>query len=149
MRNGTIQLRSKGKTSLENMNNSSIPAIEKISAMVHYMFPQNWILHNSNYLDGYTKYLKHLNNLISDKSLNLQSTAITSWKSLCGEINKIKSSTLVVVGTEDDLTIPYNSISITEKIPESILVQIKGGGHGMMHQYPEKMGSIVSKFLFG
>jgi pimeloyl-ACP methyl ester carboxylesterase len=45
------------------------------------------------------------------------------------------------------LTRPANSILITEKIPAAWLIQIKGGGHAMMMQYPEKFSNIVDTFL--
>ena len=40
-----------------------------------------------------------------------------------------------------------NSLMLAEKIPGAWLVQIKGGGHGVMYQYPEKLSRIVLKFL--
>jgi pimeloyl-ACP methyl ester carboxylesterase len=54
---------------------------------------------------------------------------------------------MVLVGTDDVLTAPANSILITEKIPAAWLIQIKGGGHAMMMQYPEKFSNIVDTFL--
>jgi hypothetical protein len=38
-----------------------------------------------------------------------------------------------------------NSLIIAAKIPW--LVQIKGGGHGVMYQYPEQFSNIVNTFL--
>ena len=40
-----------------------------------------------------------------------------------------------------------NSLMLAEKIPGAWLVQIKGGGHGVMYQYPEKLSRIVLTFL--
>jgi pimeloyl-ACP methyl ester carboxylesterase len=36
---------------------------------------------------------------------------------------------------------------MTERIPGAWLVQIKGGGHGLMYQYPEQFSNIVETFL--
>lgn len=36
---------------------------------------------------------------------------------------------------------------IAEKIPAAWLVQIKGAGHGLIYQYPDKFGRIVLTFL--
>ncbi|RCV65347.1 Pimeloyl-ACP methyl ester carboxylesterase [Methanophagales archaeon] len=36
---------------------------------------------------------------------------------------------------------------LAEQIPGAWLVQFKGGGHGLMFQYPEKFSSIVLYFL--
>jgi pimeloyl-ACP methyl ester carboxylesterase len=51
------------------------------------------------------------------------------------------------VDTYDVLTVPANSILMAEKIPGSWLVQIKGGGHAMMMQYPDIFTNIVDTFL--
>ena len=36
---------------------------------------------------------------------------------------------------------------IAEKIPGAWLVQIRGGGHGLMFQYPDKLVNILDTFL--
>ena len=36
---------------------------------------------------------------------------------------------------------------IAQKIPGAWLVQIKGGGHGVMFQYPEEFTAILETFL--
>ena len=40
-----------------------------------------------------------------------------------------------------------NSLRMAELIPGSWFVQIKGGGHGLMYQYPEQFSNIVETFL--
>ncbi|NOJ32429.1 MAG: alpha/beta hydrolase [Candidatus Nitrosocosmicus sp.] len=132
---------------LSLISNSSVPAIEKLSMLIPIMFPQDWAKQNSNQLDNFIQNLKNMSYLISDKTLNLQSNAIGTWNGVCDQINKITLPTLSIVGTDDVLTVPANSVLITEKIHGSSLVQIKGGGHGMMHQYPDKMSSIILEFL--
>jgi pimeloyl-ACP methyl ester carboxylesterase len=42
---------------------------------------------------------------------------------------------------------PANSLIIAAKIPGSWLVQIRGGGHGLMYQYPEQFSNILNTFL--
>jgi pimeloyl-ACP methyl ester carboxylesterase len=51
------------------------------------------------------------------------------------------------VGTDDILTVPANSLFITERIPGAWLVQMQGGGHGLMFQYPEKFSNVLLTFL--
>jgi pimeloyl-ACP methyl ester carboxylesterase len=36
---------------------------------------------------------------------------------------------------------------MAELIPGAWFVQINGGGHGLMYQYPEQFSSIVQTFL--
>jgi pimeloyl-ACP methyl ester carboxylesterase len=54
---------------------------------------------------------------------------------------------LVIAGNEDLTSPPANSIMIAQKIPGAWLVQIKGGGHGVMFQYPQQFTSILETFL--
>jgi pimeloyl-ACP methyl ester carboxylesterase len=71
----------------------------------------------------------------------------TNWSGVCGQLSKISVPTLVITGTED-ITVPSaNSLIIAQKIPGAWLVQIKGGGHGLMYQYPEKLSSVLQNFL--
>jgi pimeloyl-ACP methyl ester carboxylesterase len=55
--------------------------------------------------------------------------------------------TLVITGTEDVSVPAANSLIIAEKIPGAWLVQIKGAGHALMNQYPEKLGTVLQTFL--
>jgi pimeloyl-ACP methyl ester carboxylesterase len=70
-----------------------------------------------------------------------------TWTGVCNQLPKISSPTLVVTGTDDVLAPPANSLIIVQKIPSSWLVQIKGGGHGLMYQYPDQFTKIVKTFL--
>ena len=40
-----------------------------------------------------------------------------------------------------------NSLIIVQKISGAWLVEIKGGGHGLMYQYPEKFDKVLQTFL--
>jgi pimeloyl-ACP methyl ester carboxylesterase len=65
----------------------------------------------------------------------------------CDRIKDISQDTLVVVGTQDKIIPPKNSILLTQKIHGVWLVQFKEGGHALMFQYPESLSSIVNTFL--
>ena len=56
----------------------------------------------------------------------------------CNLIGTIKAPTLVIVGTQDAASNPvHNSLVVAERIPGAWLVQIHGGGHGALWQYPD------------
>ena len=70
------------------------------------------------------------------------------WKDLaCGRPKNITQPTLVIVGTDDAATPAANSLRIAKVILGSWFVPIKGGGHGLMYQYPEQSSNIVKTFL--
>ncbi len=45
------------------------------------------------------------------------------------------------------LTPPGNSLVIAQNVPQSWIVRIRGGGHGVMYQYPDEFSGIVLSFL--
>ena len=84
---------------------------------------------------------------ILNQTLNKQIEAAASSAPTCDRLKNITQPTLVIVGTSDAATPAANSIRMAELIPGSWLVQIKGGGHGLMYQYPEQFSSVVKTFL--
>jgi pimeloyl-ACP methyl ester carboxylesterase len=55
---------------------------------------------------------------------------------------------LVITGTDDNLYQPHvNSLIIAGKIPGAWLVQIKGAGHQLPEQYPDKVNRVLQTFL--
>jgi pimeloyl-ACP methyl ester carboxylesterase len=107
------------------------------------MFPSDWKKDHPNYLS----YLPPPKEPISPKTVVLQGQAVANWKGSCNRLGNISKPTLVIVGTEDAVTPPANSMVLTQKIPGAWLVQINGGGHGLMYQYPDKFSRIVLTFL--
>jgi len=71
----------------------------------------------------------------------------TNWSGVCNQLSKISVPTLVVTGTEDVAIPAANSLIIVQKIPGAWLVQIKGAGHALMNQYPEKLSTVLQTFL--
>jgi pimeloyl-ACP methyl ester carboxylesterase len=107
------------------------------------LFPREWIKENIDYIEENFVFPM---GKISTLNLLRQSEAAGSWEA-CDRLSNITSPTLVVAGTEDITSPPANSMMIAEKIPGAWLVQIKGGGHGLMFQYPDKLVNILNTFL--
>jgi pimeloyl-ACP methyl ester carboxylesterase len=128
---------------LKIFSNQSGSTIERLQRFLPVLFPDEWRKNNPDLIRGLPKSTE----ISPIKTLNLQTEAITKWDGTCDRIASITQPTMVLVGTDDVLTVPANSILITEKIPGAWLVQIKGGGHAMMMQYPEKFTNVVTTFL--
>lgn len=88
------------------------------------VFPQQWKKEHPNYLS----YMP-LVSVPSLKAVQLEAQALGSWKGTCDRLSELLG------------------IVLAEKIPGAWLVQIKGGGHGLMYQYPDKFSRIVLTFL--
>ncbi|MDQ6724349.1 MAG: alpha/beta hydrolase, partial [Thermoproteota archaeon] len=78
-----------------------------------------------------------------------QGNAVFSWykAGVCNQLEKIRIPTEVIVGTKDVLVPQGNSLILVKHIPDSWLIQIQGGGHGLMYQYPDKLVSVVETFI--
>ena len=70
-----------------------------------------------------------------------------TWPGAQDRLPLIDTHVLLITGTEDILTPPQNSLILLEGLPDAELVEIEGGGHGVMYQYPEEFTYIVLNFL--
>ena len=75
--------------------------------------------------------------------LRLYVQNVENWNGSYSRLLQITQDTLLITGTKDIVFPPRNSFIIAEQIPGAWLVQFKGGGHGLMFQYPENFSSIV------
>jgi pimeloyl-ACP methyl ester carboxylesterase len=108
------------------------------------LFPKEWIQQHTDYIQ---KNFVFPMGRVSKESLQRQFEATSKWSGVCNKLSTITKPTLVITGSEDITSPPANSILIADKIPGAWLVQLKGGGHGVMFQYPQQFASILETFL--
>ena len=70
----------------------------------------------------------------------------SNWSGICEQIRNISKPTLVIAGTDDVVPVA-NSLIIAAKIPGAWVLQIKGAGHDLMFQYPDKFNKVLQTFL--
>jgi pimeloyl-ACP methyl ester carboxylesterase len=118
---------------------------ETYSVLDDVLFPPKWMLENPDYLIKIPRQGVSINASDATKLLG----AFMSWTQTesCDKLSDIQVPTLVIVGTEDSVTSPGNSLNLVDGIPGAWLVQIKDGGHGVMFQYPEVFTNAVKLFL--
>ena len=110
--------------------------------IIPLLFTSNWIKQNPDYLKKFASFVFPSINI-----LKLQGEAVFSWEGICDQLKNIYQDTLVVTGTDVLILSPANSMMLTEQIPGAWLVQFKDGGHAIMSQYPERLGTIINTFL--
>lgn len=123
--------------------NGTGTAEDRIARLVPLFFPQEWRNENPNYLENIPKTTE----TILNQTLNKEIEAAANAPSTCDRLKNITQPTLVIVGTDDAATPATNSLRMAELIPGSWFVQIKGGGHALMYQYPKQFNNIVKTFL--
>jgi len=107
------------------------------------LFPKEWIKANAAYVQ---KFLS-LMTLPPKESMQHQAEVGLNWKGTCDTLSSITKPTLIITGTDDVTSPPANSLILAQKIPGAWFVQIQGGGHGAMYQYPDTFSRILLTFL--
>jgi pimeloyl-ACP methyl ester carboxylesterase len=98
---------------LKVFSDQSGTSLDRIKRFLPLLFPTEWRTQNPNYLQN----LPAITETIPNETLNLQTQAIMNWAGSCNRLNSITQPTLFIVGTDDSLTVPANSLLMTEKIP--------------------------------
>ena len=125
----------------EIFKNMSIEEINKNISLLY--FQEDWIKNNSEYL----KNIPVTRETLDYEIFKLQGEAYMNWNGSYNIINNIRIPTLIIVGTDDAVTLPINSVRLAQKIQGAWLIQIKDAGHGLMYQYPIKFSKIIQLFL--
>jgi pimeloyl-ACP methyl ester carboxylesterase len=128
---------------LSDLVNNRTQDPEKILSVT---FPLEWVKSHPNRTIPESKEIVTSKTSKQQFDLN-EGWLATNWSGVCGQLTKISKPTLVITGTEDVAVPAANSLILAQKIPGAWLVQIKGGGHGLMYQYPEQFNKIVKTFL--
>jgi pimeloyl-ACP methyl ester carboxylesterase len=117
---------------------------ELLRATLPLLFQPEYIEKNQELIDEVIKRL-----IIAPtppKSFMNQFQGISTW-SAHSRLGGIKQPTLVITGDEDILIPPENSRILAEAIPDCRLEEIRGGAHGFISQFPDKVADEVLAFL--
>jgi len=109
------------------------------------LFPEEWRKKHPN-LREYFPFPKERSIV---ENINRQAKAMLQWQGSYSRLGQIKCPVLLITGTEDVIPPPINSTMMGEKISGAKVVQIKGGGHGVMYQYPDDFSKLILEFLKG
>lgn len=128
---------------LEQLTDTSGSERERGERLFSLLFPSAWLREHP---DSRT-YFPVPTETSPTESYIRQAQAIGSWNGTYLRLPGIRSPTLVLNGAEDVINVPVNAFVIGARIPGAWVIQLPGGGHGMMYQYPEQFGRIVAFFL--
>jgi pimeloyl-ACP methyl ester carboxylesterase len=121
--------------------------VQNVRVQGDFLFPKKWMQENPNYVEKLPEPGELINPVIIKRQLF---NAFPSFMQTgtCNLIGTIKAPTLVIVGTQDAASNPvHNSLVLAERIPGAWLVQIHGGGHGALWQYPDEFNRVLQTFL--
>jgi pimeloyl-ACP methyl ester carboxylesterase len=131
------------------------PAVQKIFAdtsgtpeqkkqrMFSVLIPERW---RQAHPDPST-YFPPVTETISPEVRAKQNAAVANWPGIDQQLLSIRTPTLIMAGTDDEVVPPGNALTLARQIRASWLVRFRGGGHGMMYQFPTQMAEVVNTFL--
>ncbi len=107
------------------------------------LFPPAWLKENPDP----SKYFPKISSMSPADNVRRQTMAMMTWNGTYSRLFKMNQPLLLITGDQDVLTPPGNSLVIAGQVPQSWVVRIRGGGHGLMYQYPDAVARIVLTFL--
>jgi pimeloyl-ACP methyl ester carboxylesterase len=139
---GKEALRTDKKT-WDNLTDLSGTIEERITRMFTLLFSREWLKEHPDR----SEYFPPFTEPVEDESILRQARAMDRWAGTFDRLQRITQNTLIVTGTDDAVIPPGNSFIMAERIPGSSVIQFKGGGHGLMYQYPHRLGRFLTTFL--
>jgi pimeloyl-ACP methyl ester carboxylesterase len=127
----------------EMLCNTSGTPEERGDRLLKLIFPKRWL---KEHPDPST-YFPFPTETSSAENIERQNEACEMWKGTYSRLPQITQDTLLIAGTDDVITPAKNAFVIGEQITGAWVVQLRGGGHGVMYQYPEEFSNIVLTFL--
>jgi pimeloyl-ACP methyl ester carboxylesterase len=107
------------------------------------LFPPAWLKENPDP----SKYFPKVSSMSPAENVRRQAAAMMTWNGTYSRLPALKQPLLLITGDQDVLTPPANSFVIAGQVPHSWVVRMRGGGHGLMYQYPDAFAGIVLTFL--
>jgi pimeloyl-ACP methyl ester carboxylesterase len=129
---------------LLTMPRGELSAEEVYKATLPLLFQPSYIEENKEVIEETVKRLMIAPTPPSCFISQFQGIAVWSTHSRLGDIQK---PTLVITGDEDILIPPQNSRILADAIPGCRLVEVKGGAHGFISQFPDRVADEVLAFL--
>lgn len=116
---------------------------QKMQRMFSVLIPESW---RKAHPDPAT-YFPPVTETISAEVRAKQNAAVANWPGIDQQLLSIRTPTLIMAGTDDEVVPPGNALILARQIRASWLVRFRGGGHGMMFQFPTQMAGVVNTFL--
>ena len=123
----------------------NMTAEQQAMIFAQIMFPPEWLEEHPEILNAMIEAPPF--QAVSPEDIQQQAMAVGTWEGACDRLSSITKPSLLVVGDQDLLAPPANSIMMAQRIPHSWLVIIQGTGHGMMTQVPNEFNAIIQTFL--
>jgi pimeloyl-ACP methyl ester carboxylesterase len=117
--------------------------LEQAKRMFSILFPPAWL---KEHPDPFS-YCPEVYETSLIENIARQEEAIARWTGSADHLHEITIPTLLITGTDDLIIPPQNSSIMAQKISGAWLITLKGGGHGLLYQFPLEFVKVVRTFL--
>src|SRR5215207_6578428 len=123
----------------------NMTAEQQAMILAPIMFPPGWLEEHPEILNTVIQLTPVRS--ATPEIIQQQGLASGTWKGSCDRLSSIMQPTLLIVGDQDLLAPPANSVMMAQRIPNSWLVLLEGTGHGAMWQVPNEFTAYIQNFL--
>src|SRR5215204_22203 len=123
----------------------NMTAEQQAMILAPIMFPPGWLEEHPEILNSVIQLAPVRS--ATPEIIQQQGLASGTWKGSCERLSSITQPTLVIIGDQDLLAPPANSLMMAQRIPNSWLVIMEGTGHGAMWQVPNEFTAYIQNFL--
>ncbi|MDE4908332.1 alpha/beta hydrolase [Methanogenium marinum] len=125
------------------MNAPAESALEMLENTGRYLFPGAW---RAAHPDPFS-WFPPVTCIPPPEIYTAQQEAIVTWEGTWGRLPGIRIPLLILQGPKDIITPPDNARIISGRVEGSVIIEIKGCGHGICYQEPEKCATILTGFF--
>ncbi|HWQ65828.1 MAG TPA: alpha/beta hydrolase [Methanospirillum sp.] len=111
--------------------------------LIDALFPHEWLSSKSDLSQIFPPPVHKINRIAIFRQIG----AMQDWKMDNDTISTIPIPTLILSGSIDCITPASEGDKISRLIKRSMIIQVPGGGHGMMYQFPKTIAEHILKFL--
>ena len=83
----------------------------------------------------------------SPEVIAAQQVAIVTWDGTWGRLPCLNIPLLILQGSKDVVLPPENARIISGQVDGSLVTEIKGCGHGICYQEPERCATLLTRFF--
>jgi pimeloyl-ACP methyl ester carboxylesterase len=127
---------------LRRLTNTSGGFLARGLRLISLLFPSAWL----NAHPALWSYFPVNATVAPHERSQRQLKAIEDWEGAASRLGDILCPTLIITGSEDVVFPTQNSVLLAGGIHGSRLIQFPEGGHGVMFQYPDKIGEEIDAF---
>ncbi len=115
----------------------------RVGRMMHNLFPQDFIDAHPGFAGIFPEIVEPVN----DEMIARQGKTLKQWNGCYARLAEIKIPVLLITGDKDIVIPMENSRIVAVPLENSEVEIIKGGGHGVLYQHPDRISEKILSLI--